>query len=195
MKKLPLQVLILASTLGLNAQTKTDSIKKIRLSGVGLESQMIFQRGYINTASQEDFKKFVSNNKLLDKDLNGYTSASGNGRSTDANGLISLRAFFELGQGKKFRREGFIGIRFGSNSVSSAFYSKTTRDTNAIYVNAANNDKLYSVTQYNDNYFYSISSKQIMVPIGINLTTNKNKNITHQHSLNHKSSSKLSDRF
>jgi hypothetical protein len=80
MKKLPLQVLILASTLGLNAQTKTDSIKKIRLSGVGLESQMIFQRGYINTASQEDFKKFVSNNKLLDKDLNGYTSASGNGR-------------------------------------------------------------------------------------------------------------------
>lgn len=112
---------------------------------------------------------------MLDKDLNGYTSASGNGRSTDANGLISLRAFFELGQGKKFRREGFIGIRFGSNSVSSAFYSKTTRDTNAIYVNAANNDKLYSVTQYNDNYFYSISSKQIMVPIGINLTTNKNK--------------------
>jgi hypothetical protein len=59
MKKLPLQVLILASTLGLNAQTKTDSIKKIRLSGIGLESQMIFQRGYINTASQEDFKKFV----------------------------------------------------------------------------------------------------------------------------------------
>jgi len=53
MKKLPLQVLILASTLGLNAQTKTDSIKKIRLSGVGLESQMIFQRGYINTASQQ----------------------------------------------------------------------------------------------------------------------------------------------
>ena len=175
MKKFPLQVLILASTLGLNAQTKTDSIKKIRLSGIGLESQMIFQHGYINTANQADFKKFVSNNKLLDKDLNGYTSASGNGRSIDANGLISLRAFLELGQGKKFRREGFIGIRFGSNSVSSAFYSKTTRDTNAIYVNTANNDKLYSVKQYNDNYFYSISSKQIMVPIGINLTTNKNK--------------------
>jgi hypothetical protein len=175
MKKLQLQVLILASTLGLNAQTKTDSIKKIRLSGVGLESQFIFQQGYINTANQEDFKKFVTNNKLLDKDLNGYTSASGFGRSTDANGLICVRAFFELGQGKKLRREGFIGIRFGSNSVSSASYSKTTRDTIAVYVNTANNDKLYSVAQYNDNYFYSISSKQIMVPVGINLTTNKNK--------------------
>jgi len=175
MKKLQLQVLILACSFGLNAQIKTDSVKKIRLSGIGLESQFIFQQGYINTASQEDFKKFVSNNKLLDKDLNGYTGASGFGRSIDANGLICARAFFELGQGKKFRREGFIGIRFGSNSVSSAAYSKTTRDTNAIYVNPANNDKLYSVTQYNDNYFYSITSKQIMVPVGINLTTNKNK--------------------
>jgi hypothetical protein len=175
MKKLQLQVIILASTLGLNAQTKSDSLKNFRLSGISLETQFTGKQVLASNAKQEDFQKFVKNDELLDKSLIGYDSKYGYGHVYDVNGFFSLRAFFELGQGKRYRREGFIGIRAGSNEISKAAYNKTTYDTTGVYINAANNDKLYSVDQYNNTYIYQISSRQIFVPIGVNFTTNKNK--------------------
>ena len=71
MKKLQLLVLILACVLVSNAQTKTDSIKKFRLSGIVIEMYGISKRD-VASNDQADFQKHVKNNELLDKDLTAY---------------------------------------------------------------------------------------------------------------------------
>lgn len=173
MKKLQLPVLILASSLGLSAQTKSDSLKKIRFSGIVLETHGSITHGRSANSDKAEFQEFVKNNVLLDKDLTGYTSGHGQYNVTDYNGGVSLRAFIELGQGKRFRREGFIGVRINSSNLLSSFYTKNSYDTIGTYINTLTGSKIYSVNGYFSRYNYQISSGQFLLPIGINFTTNK----------------------
>lgn len=173
MKKLQLPVLILASSLGLNAQTKTDSANKIRFSGIVLETHGSITHGRSGNSDKAELQKFVNNNVLLDKDLSGYISGRGQYNVTDYNGGVSLRVFIELGQGKRFRREGFIGARINSSNLLSSFYSKASYDTTGTYTNTLTGSKIYSVNEYNSSYNYQISAAQLLIPLGINFTTNK----------------------
>lgn len=177
MNKLQLQVLIFASTLGLNAQTKSDSLKRCRFSGVILETHGSITHGKPGSANRAEFQKFVKNDVLLDKDLTGYLSGYGPFSVTDFNGGVSVRVFVELGQGKRFRREGFVGVRIGNSNLLSAVYSKVNYDTTGTYINTVSGSKIFSVDEYINRYSYQISSGQLLIPFGINLTTNKNNRL------------------
>ena len=175
MKKLQLLGLMLAGTLGLNAQLKTDSLKKYRCSGIIVESNALYRGGPHYSLDRSDFQKFVTNQTLLNQDLTGYTNTGYSPRVYQYSKSFSIRAFVELGKGKRFRREGFIGAKIGRAEASRAFYYKESRDTTGIYTNTPNNATTYSVTKINSSYSYAISALQIFVPMGINLTTDKNK--------------------
>ena len=171
MKKLQLLVLILASVLGSNAQTKTDSLKKFRMSGIIVELDGIANRETSNN-DQASFKKYVQNNDLLDKDLSTFSRYSG-GFSTDFNAMFSARVFFQLQKAKRFHPEVFVGVRFGSDVLASANYFKSESQTVATYFNPANNDSLLKVDVYNSSYYYQVNAKRLFIPLGINITTNK----------------------
>ena len=170
MKKLQLMVLILASVLGSNAQTKTGSLKKFRLSGVIIEMHGISKLDATNN-NQADFQKHVNNNELLDKDLTNYSTYSG--YNVDFAGMFSARAFFECQKAKRHNPEIFVGIRYGDDVLASASYFKSETKIVATYKNTTNNDSLIEVETYNSSYNYQINSKRVFIPVGLNITTNK----------------------
>ncbi|MBA2613250.1 MAG: hypothetical protein H0U95_14875 [Bacteroidetes bacterium] len=170
MKKLQLQVLILASVLGLNAQIKTDSLKRFRLSGIIVEMHGISNRETSNN-NQADFQKHVQNNELLDKDLTAYSTYSG--YNLNFEGMFSARAFFECQKAKRHNPEVFIGLRYGNAVLAGASYFKLETKTVATYINPVNKDSLQEVDLYNTSYRYQINSKSLFIPLGINIATNK----------------------
>lgn len=161
----------------LQAHTQKDSSTKspkARLFSIKAEFGVPPGIGAAN-ASQEDYKKIVSDNDLLKADYSSYTkSPAGWFMSRGFYGMPGIKLYADLG-GKKYKKEIYIGLNYSKELVSSLYFSRESIDTLGTYVHSSNNKVLYDVLTTYDNYQFSIQATRIMIPIGFNFTTNRDK--------------------
>ncbi len=172
MKKNHLCIAAALITLGAGAQT--DSLKRFRISGFQLD--LAFMGSNSDAVSREKFKAFVHENELLNRDLSGYRTGLGE-PAQNINGYTSAKVYATVffGHHKSKKAEVFAGLRYGSTSLASAYYSKNNVDTTGIYVNQANGTKLIKADEYYSGYNYTIDASNILLPIGIRVSTNQKR--------------------
>lgn len=172
MKKHAIVLFALLSVLSAKAQN--DSLKKIRFSGVQVDMGTHYFPDY-KQLGQQDYKGFVKNNKLLYTDLSGYKEQNGYYYSS-YEGLVGLRFFATVQDSKKLKKEIHIGLRYGQESNIGLLLNKASQDTVSEY-RSGNNETYYKIRTIDNNYNFGIISQKLILPLGINLTTNKDKRV------------------
>lgn len=169
-----LTLCILILSLFFNLTSQTDSLKTFRFSALSVEMQLHVRGQFSNTAMHEDFQRFVKNDDLLNR-TTAQKNNTGYGLSTYDfwPGLFSTRAFFDLAPAKGFNRQAFIGISFGRVQQLELSYLNRVYDTTDITYGI--NNYTVNVDVYQSAYSYEISSAKILVPLGLNFITNKQK--------------------
>jgi hypothetical protein len=173
MKKYILTLTGAALLFQMNAQK--DSLKKLHFSGIQIDYG--FVGSVINkNLSQQDYQKFVSSNSLLNKNFSPYTYNNYGGLSQlNYNSFISARAFASIKSSKKIQKEIFVGLRYGQELISYLNYYKQTYDTIGTYIDLLTNDVITKVKSNQSSYNFSINCNNLIIPLGINITTNKNR--------------------
>ncbi|PBQ32177.1 hypothetical protein CNR22_10470 [Sphingobacteriaceae bacterium] len=172
MKKYAIVLFALISVLSAKAQK--DSLKKIRFSGIQADIGTHYFPDY-KQLSREDYQKFVKNNKLLYADVSGYKVQNGY-YYTSYEGLVGLRFYATIQDSRKLKKEVHMGLRYGQESNIGLSLNKSTHDTVAVYT-SGNNETYYKIRTTDNNYNFGISSQKLILPLGFNFTTNKDKHI------------------
>ncbi|MES2679284.1 MAG: hypothetical protein V4635_05335 [Bacteroidota bacterium] len=160
-------------SLHLNAQS--DSLKKIRFSGLQLKFNLVGSR--YDESARENYQSFIKTNEILNQDVAGY-SHSPNSGTHNYSSYIALGAVADIRTRKKFPRlELVLGLNYGQSILSSASYTRKDYDTTGSYYNSVKNEVLYTVNENNSSYLYEVRSQQLLLPVGINLVTNKKRRI------------------
>jgi len=69
----------------------------------------------------------------------------------------------------------FIGLKYGQEANTGIYFNKLSYDTIATYVNPNGGDT-YNETAKSENYYnFGINSDKLILPLGINFCTNKEK--------------------
>lgn len=175
MKKTTLFIVMVL--LSFNAAAQGDSLRKLHAVGVQLDFGLV-TNGY-NRSSQQQLRARVPGEQLLDTDLSGFEGpGQGVGANVSFPGHLSGRVVFGKMLAKKNRHlELFLGFRYGNSAQTSAYYSKGSYDTTGTYVNQATGRKIYTVDKTTRSYDFSISAKQVTLPFGLSLTSDKNKRV------------------
>ena len=172
MKKYAIVLFALISVLYSKAQK--DSLKKLRFSDIQLDIATHFFPDY-KQLNQEDYKRLVKTNSLLNADVSGYTAGNGYFYSTYY-GLFGAKFFATLGNSKKFKKEIYIGLRYGQESNVGLMLNKSSYDTLSTYTNSSG-ENYYKIGRNSYNYNFGISSQKLILPIGVNFTSDKQKHI------------------
>lgn len=134
------------------------------------------QTAYTQT-NRDHFQSYVKNNVLLDRSVAGFTMNEGV-RTRNTSPHFALNLYTNLSNNEKGPGLEFsTGIDFGTSVVASAYYNRNTYDTTGIFINPSKNDSLLVVNEYGDNYYYQVESRQLAIPIGLNITSNKNRRL------------------
>ena len=165
---------ILILSLFFNLRAQTDSLKRFGFSALSVEMQLHVRGQYYNAVSHEDFEKFVKNDGLLNrtatqKNTLGYSFSNHNFFP----GLFSARAFFDVKPAKGFKRQAFVGISLGRIQQLELSYLNSVYDTTGITYGIDN--YTVNVDAYQSAYSYEISSTKILVPLGLNFITSRQK--------------------
>ncbi len=170
MKKYVLLLLTLFILTGLKAQN--DSLKKIRLSGFQLD---IGPNVYTNFKQQYqgDYRQYIKNDENLNVDLTGYKTQWGYFYNS-FNGIPGFKLYGEINNRKRIRLEIFAGLRYSQEYSNGTHYTKSKYDTLGIYTNTSG-QRIYQVLKNESSYNYEITSQKLIVPLGINFTTNKQR--------------------
>jgi len=158
-----------------NTKAQIDSINKIKLSSIGLELLFITSAEFSNKTTREQLQKFAPNDKILNQVPATATVSGGYFYRNYFPGIFSAKAFFDLKPYKKFKSQFFIGLGYGNEIVSTLSYYDSFYDTNSVYVDQVTNKRLYLVDEFQNQYQFSIVSKKILMPFGIQVISNKNK--------------------
>jgi hypothetical protein len=150
-----------------------DSSNKLHFSGFQLEIGTNFYPEF-NRQYQEDYQKFVKNDPNLQVNLSDYKNQNA-AFYRSFTGLLGLKFFAEIQDGKKLRKEIYVGIKYGQEFNTGAYYSKSTYDTVGIFIEPNTNRKLTKLRKYKSVYNYGIHSQKLIVPLGFNFSTNKEK--------------------
>lgn len=155
-------------------QAQRDSLKKIRFSGIQFDIGPATYPEY-RQQNIEDYKKVIKNDPYLNADLSSYTKQQWYMYSTTFNGIASLKFYAEINDGKKLRKEFYIGLKYGEEGNAGINYYKQARDTVGVYTEASTGKKLYEISTKESNYNYGFKSEKLIVPLGFNFTTDKSK--------------------
>lgn len=166
-------LLVLAMVLVfIGGKSQTDSLPRIKFTGIQFDQQGITNfNGF--TLDRQQMMSYVNDDPLLTADFSDYSSWTNN-TFVEYNGSIGLKAFGTFTKKRKYAIDVFAGIYYGGSSSYSRSYFKTTFDTVNTYV-GTNGKKLYEVNRNQDDYVFSLSSNQVIVPVGISINTNKQK--------------------
>lgn len=170
MKKYAIVFFALISVLSSKAQK--DSLKKIKFSAIQADVGTHFFPDY-KQLSREEYKSFVKTNSLLNADVSNYKTANGYLYSA-YEGLFGIKFYATIQDNKKFKKEVFIGLRYGQEGGVGLMLSKSTYDTLSLYSNSSG-ETYYKVRDNSYNYNYGITSQKLILPIGFNFTSNKEK--------------------
>jgi hypothetical protein len=168
-------LIVVVSLLILQLSAQTDSLKIVSFSGVQLDYGIV---GGLDESlvSQQEYQKFVKTNSLLNKDLSLYTSNNyGYFYQQTFIGFISLRAFTDITTNKKIKKEVFVGLRYGQRGMSNLNYNTQRYDTIGVYIDPVSNDVVTKVLNSRSEYNFGINSNKLIIPLGINITTNKQR--------------------
>jgi hypothetical protein len=148
-----------------------DSLRKGRLSGFQLELGSPVHPA-MKALSQSDYRRYVTGDPLLDADLQNYHGQPWYFFSV-YEGLPALKLYFDLKKGRLWKQELFIGLRYGQEANAGSYHTLQSADTLGVYTDAVTGHKLYEMHRMDESYSYGIRAQSLMLPLGINFSTNQ----------------------
>lgn len=170
-----LTLLILLLCIGYSQAQKDSSTKcKARIFSIhaelGVPPWLNMQK-----ASQSDYQRLVPNNEMLNADYNGFKSSPGYAfMNPGFQGMPVIKVYADLG-GKKYKKEIYFGLGFSKEYVSGISFNRELQDTIGIFTDPVNNKTLYNVISINDYYNFNVVANRWIIPLGLNVTSNRDK--------------------
>lgn len=170
MKKNGFIILCFFCNVVLSAQS--DSLRKFRISSIQVDVGTAIYPNY-KQQNQADYQKVIENDAFLSSDLSKYEKQQWFVYNSVFNGLISLKSYLTINDKRKLNKEVFFGLKFGGEGTNGISYNKLSYDTIAEHVYGPTNRKLYEVYGTENEYSYAHTSQKLVVPLGINISTDR----------------------
>lgn len=172
MKRLAYSIAGVLLITGIHAQR--DSLKKIRLSGIQLDlGPALFAE--FKQREQADYQRYVKNDPILNDDLSNYKRQPYYFLFNSFDALVGGKTYMDINDGKKFRKELFIGLKYGQEYGSGAYYNGALYDTIGTYTDGASGNKVYELAKQEISYSFDTRAQKLILPFGINFTTDKKR--------------------
>ncbi len=170
MKKLLVLIMILVCV---NGKGQSDSVSSLKFSAVQVDLHELFTYHNDYTIYRQQIKKFVNDDGLLNANLTGYDSSSIGTDLRNYNGGGGFKIFTSLTEKRKYQIDFFFGLYLNTNRINYSTFSKTNYDTLGVVSNGSG--MMYEINRNEDIYFFTLTSKQITIPLGFAFNTNKRK--------------------
>ncbi len=158
----------------MGGKSQNDSTPKLKFSGVQVDLHGVTNFGGFKLDRQQ-IMKYVSDDPLSQINYGGYSSWS-NGTTIDFNGTVGFKVYGTFSKKRRYERDVYLGMYYGGSCSSTANYFQQAFETVDSFSNSSGK-KIYQIKETENIYFYNLSSKQVIIPMGITINTNKQKRI------------------
>ena len=153
--------------------SQKDSVSKFKLQSISIEMHSNNYPTHYWKATKNDFLRFAGNDAILISSPSGSTTGYGQAYPSFFSALLSGKLFFNLPKQKKLQLYG--GVNFGIQQVLSLGHIVNDYDTVDVYTSSNSNQKIYKVINFQHSFSFSLSSKKIQLPVGVQFVTDTKK--------------------